>query len=137
MRDNGNIDDSICQKIEIIVVRMRSTMEALEIEGIESTTIIAREIIDAVQYETKKVMLLQGSAGTDKTHTVRVILSELHRLGIHCLVSATMRIAAVPYPGGKLFTLYSASASRNAKARIFSPMWVAVLPLLIIYYRPV
>jgi hypothetical protein len=92
MRDHDDTVDLIRQKIEIIVVCMRSTMEALEIEEIKSITTdddrslsvdalapeqaaIAREIIDAVQYNTKKVMFLQRSAGTGKTHTVRVILS--------------------------------------------------------------
>jgi chromosomal replication initiation ATPase DnaA len=35
---------------------------------------IATEIIGAVQQNTKKLMFLQGSAGTGKTHTVKVIL---------------------------------------------------------------
>jgi hypothetical protein len=116
MRDSDDIDYSIHQKIQTIIAHMRSTMEALEIEGIEPTAIdddrsgslralapeqadIALEIIDAVRYQTKKVMLLQGSVGTGKMHTVRISLSELYRLGIHCLVSATTGIAAVQYPG--------------------------------------
>jgi HEPN domain-containing protein len=87
-------------------------MEALDIEAVESIIIddnrsvsldalaseqaaSAREIIDAVQYKIKKVMLLQRGAETGKTHTVRVILSELHRFEIHCLVSATTGIAVV------------------------------------------
>jgi hypothetical protein len=127
-------------------------MEALEIEGIESTAIdddrsvsldalvpeqsaIAREIIDAVQYRTKKVTPLQGRPGTGKMHTVRVILSELHRLEIHCLVGATMGIAAVQHPGGKLFMPCSASVSMNAKAYVFAPISVPVLHMLVIYYR--
>jgi hypothetical protein len=154
MRDDGDTDDSIRQKTDTMIARLGSTMEALEIEGIESTTLdddrsvpldalapeqaaIAREIIDAVQYKTKKVILLQGSRGTGKTHTVRVILSVPHRLGIHCLVRATTGIAAIQCPGGKLFMLCSVSVSMNAKAPVFSPMSVAVLRVLIIYYRPV
>jgi hypothetical protein len=96
MHDDGDTDDSIRQKIETIVARMTSPMEALEIEGGELSTldddrslsldalapeqiIIIREIIDAIQYNTKKLMFLPGSAGTGKAHIVRIILSELHR----------------------------------------------------------
>jgi DNA helicase HerA-like ATPase len=46
-------------------------------------------------------MFLQGSAGTGKTHTVRVILAELRRRHIPYLVSATTGIAAVQYTGGQ------------------------------------
>jgi DNA replication protein DnaC len=68
----------------------------------------AREIIDAVEQNSKHLMFLEGNAGTGKTHTARVILSELQRRHIQCLVSATTGIAAVQYPGRqKIHSLFS------------------------------
>jgi hypothetical protein len=75
MSNDGDNDDSIRKKIKTIVARIRLTMEALKIEGAESITIdddrsvslnalapeqaaITREMIDGVQSETKKAMLL-------------------------------------------------------------------------------
>jgi hypothetical protein len=58
---------------------------------------IASEIIRSVERRSPKLMFLQGSAATGKTHTGRAILSELHRRGVRCLVSATTGIAAVQY----------------------------------------
>jgi hypothetical protein len=150
MRDEGDTDDSIRRKIETIIGRLRSTMHPFLIEGVCSRTsyeglslslamlasqhaAIATEIISAVQQNTKKLMFLQGSAGMGKTHSVRLILSEPHRLGIHCLVSATTGIAAVQYPGGKLFILCFASVSMSPILRISYHMSVAGPRMLPIY----
>jgi UDP-N-acetylmuramoylalanine-D-glutamate ligase len=118
MRDEGDTDGSIRLKIEAFLGRLRSTMHSFRIDGISASSsneflslsfdalapeqvAIATEIISAVEQNTKKLMFLQGSAGTGKTHTVRMILSELERLGIRCLVSGTTGIAAVQYPEGQ------------------------------------
>jgi hypothetical protein len=154
MRDDGDIDDSISQKIETIAVRMRSNMQDLDIEEIDSITIdddrslsldalapeqvaLPREIIDAFQYNTKKVMILQGSTVTGKQHILRIILSELHRLRIHYLVSTIIGIAAVQYPGGKLFMLGFVSGSINGKTYILSHMSVSILRLTLLSDQPV
>jgi hypothetical protein len=69
---------------------------------------IANEIIRSLERNSPKLIFVQGSACTGKTHTVRAILSELHRRGIRCLVSATTGIAAVQYQGGQtLHSLFS------------------------------
>jgi hypothetical protein len=149
-RDEGDRDDSIRRKMETIIGRLRSIMHPFTIEGLCSSTsyeglslslamlaseqaAVATEIISAVQQNTKKLMFLQGSAGTGKTHTFRVILSELHRLGIRCLVSATTGIAAVQYPQGKLFILCFASVSMSPILRISYHMSVAGPRMLPIY----
>jgi hypothetical protein len=151
MRDEGDTDDSIRRKIETIIGRRRSTMDRFRIEGARPSTshegislslaalaseqaAIATEIINAIQQNNNKLMFLQESAGTGKTHTVRVILSELHRLGIRCLVSATSGIAAVQYPGGKLFILCFASVLINRLICVSYHILVAVLLMLPIYY---
>jgi hypothetical protein len=75
MRDDDDTHVSICEKIDTIFVRIRSTMQALEFEGLCSITTdedpslsldalaleqaaIACEIIGAGQYDTKKCMFL-------------------------------------------------------------------------------
>jgi RecG-like helicase len=69
---------------------------------------IANEIIRSAERNSPKLMFLQGSAGTGKTHTVQEILLELHRRGFRCLVSATTGIAAVQYQSGQtLHSLFS------------------------------
>jgi hypothetical protein len=47
-------------------------------------------------------MFLQGDVGTGKTHIVKVILSELRRLGRRCLVSAITGIVTIQYPRGQI-----------------------------------
>jgi hypothetical protein len=118
MRDDGDTDDTIRMKIEKILNRMRSTIGPLETEDLATGITdpdpgpsldslgpeqrdIARQIIDTVLNHRAKLMFLQGSAGTGKTYTVKVMLSELQRLGIQVLISATTGIAAVQYPGGQ------------------------------------
>jgi RecG-like helicase len=98
-------------KIEQILVQFRAAVDRLD-EGAaadkafecpaanlsdlsDEQSAIASEIIRSVENKAPKLMFLQGSAGNDKTHTVRVILSELHRRGIRCLVSATTEIVTV------------------------------------------
>jgi hypothetical protein len=44
-------------------------------------------------------MFLQARAWTGKTDTIRATLSELSKKQILCLVSATIGIAAIQYPG--------------------------------------
>jgi hypothetical protein len=116
IRDEGDTDDSIRWKIKTIIGHLRSTMDPFQLEGLCPSTsheglslsfaafvsgqaAIATEIISAVEKNTKKLMFLQGNAGKSKTHSVGVILSELHRLGICCLVSATTGIAAAQSTG--------------------------------------
>jgi hypothetical protein len=147
LRDEGDTDDSIRPKIETMLGRLRSTMRAFQIESVCASAsnegpslplaalapeqvAIATEIISAVQQNTKKLIFLQGSARKGKTHTVRVILSELQRLGIRCVIGATTGIAAVQYPGGRLFTLCFASVSMNAIIHVSCQMSVAVLLML-------
>jgi hypothetical protein len=145
------IDSSSFSKIEIIIDRLRSTMHLFRIEGVSASASneglslsfdalvleqvgIATEIIRADQQNSEKLMCLQGSAGTGKTHTVRVLLSELHRLGIRCLVGTTTWIAAVQYPEGKLFILCFTSVSMNALINISHYMSGALLLMLLISY---
>jgi RecG-like helicase len=61
---------------------------------------VASSIIDCVVGNVDQLMFLQGSAGTGKTFTVQVIVGELRRRGMRCLISATMGIAAAQYEGG-------------------------------------
>jgi hypothetical protein len=50
---------------------------------------------------SKRLMFLQGSAGTGKKHIVRAMLTELRNRGITYFIGATTGIAAVQYPGGE------------------------------------
>jgi hypothetical protein len=116
MRNQGDNNDAVRLKIEAITRPLTSTLQfsSDEVEisdqprAHHSASIAdlsleqaaaAREIIDAVEQNSKHLMFLQGSAGTGKTPTVRVILSEKQRRHIRCLVSATTGIASVQYPG--------------------------------------
>jgi hypothetical protein len=122
--DDGDDLAAIRIKIEEILWRFRAPVERLE-EGADlherfeyamaqlsdlsgEQSAFANEIIRSVERNSPKLMFLQDSAGTGKTHMVRMILSELHRRGIRCLVSATTGIAAVQYQGGQtLHSLFS------------------------------
>jgi RecG-like helicase len=67
----------------------------------ETQAKIAQEIIRAVRQRQPGLMLLKGSAGTGKTHTVKIILEILRERNIPYLISATTGIAAVQYSGGQ------------------------------------
>jgi chromosomal replication initiation ATPase DnaA len=57
--------------------------------------VLARAIIDTVDHNSKQLIFFQGSAGTGKTHIVRVILSELQKKERLCLISVAIGIAFV------------------------------------------
>jgi hypothetical protein len=59
-------------------------------------------------------MLLQGSAGTSKTHTLRVILAVLKEMNIPHLICTTTRIVGVQYSGGQtVHSLFSFGISED------------------------
>jgi hypothetical protein len=61
---------------------------------------VAGRIFEGVVNNTGQLFFLQGSAGTGKTWTVRVLTAELRRQGKKCLITGTTGIAAVQYAGG-------------------------------------
>jgi hypothetical protein len=67
--------------------------------------IIAFDILNGVLQNTNELMFLQGSAGTGKTFTVKVLISALESCAKKCLICGTTGIAASQYPGGT--TLHS------------------------------
>jgi RecG-like helicase len=106
-------------KIEQSLGRFRASVERLEggadlHEGFEyqmtqlpdlsgRQSDVASEIIRSVERNSPKLMFVQGSAGTGKTHMIQVILWQLHRRGIRFIMSSTTGIAAVQYQGGQTF----------------------------------
>jgi hypothetical protein len=118
MRDQGNDDDAVRQKIWLMTRGLTFTIQLSSDEldisdpseehrshsiadfSLEQAA-VARQIIDAVEQNSKHLIFLQGSTGTGEIHIVRVIFSELYRRHIHCLVRATSGIAALQYAGAQ------------------------------------
>jgi hypothetical protein len=55
--------------------------------------------------KTDQLMFLQGSAGTEKTFTVKALIKALESTRKKCLICGTTGIPAVQHPGGT--TLHS------------------------------
>jgi hypothetical protein len=117
LRDQGDNDDAVRQQIDPITRSLTSTVwlssDEVGVSDLPAThhsplradlslkqIAVARQISDTNEQHSQDLIFVQANAGTGKIHNVRVILSELPRRHIDCLICATIGIAAMQYPGG-------------------------------------
>jgi hypothetical protein len=120
LADDGDTPDSVCRKIDLLLRPF--DMASYDGLGDDQLSISsdpdshlslltseqrsgASKIIKAVFHETHQLMFLHGSAGTENTFTVKVLINVLQFHCEKCLICGTTGVAAVQYPGGT--TLHS------------------------------
>jgi hypothetical protein len=116
----GDDEDSIRHKIETIRRRLRSTMQLSEVEvgGLYSLDEQQNLLISDFSPEQAVIAVEIIDTGTNKTRTVRVILSKLQKKSIPCLRARLLALQPFNIEAIRLFMRSSPEVSMNVKISV-------------------